>query len=93
MKELKSKKKKIDGEDRHRMNKMENQVREFDRRKKIHHKPPRENNYFPNKRKQRAEDLLTKFKQLKSEGKLEKYLDKRRKKESAKSRKKMKIEK
>lgn len=74
--------------------KMENQKREFD--KKINKKirpTPKELNYYTNKRKQRAEDLLNKFKELKESGQLEKYLDKRRKKQSGKSRKKMNIEK
>lgn len=77
-----------------KIRKMENQKREFD--KKVNKKiqpTPKELNYYPNKRKQRAEDLLSKFKELKASGTLEKYLDKRRKKQSGKSRKKMNIEK
>lgn len=75
---------------------MENQKREYAKKsKKIQSKQqqPRDTTYFPNKRKQRAEELLNKFKELKSAGKLDKYLDKKRKKESGKSRKKMNIEK
>jgi ribosomal RNA-processing protein 36 len=71
---------------------MENQKREYQKKTKIQSKP-KDTNYFPNKRKQRAEELLNKFKELKSAGKLDKYLDKKRKKESGKSRKKMNIEK
>lgn len=78
-----------------KITKMENQKREFEKKlnKKIQQQKPKEVAYYPNKRHQRAEDLLNKFKELKESGRLEKYLDKRRKKESAKSRKKMKIEK
>lgn len=71
---------------------MENQKREYAKKSKIQSKP-KDVNYFPNKRKQRAEELLNKFKELKDAGKLDKYLDKKRKKESSKSRKKMNIEK
>ena len=77
-----------------KIRKMENQKREFD--KKVNKKiqpTPKELNYYPNKRKQRAEELLNKFKELKASGSLEKYHDKRRKKQRGKSRKKKKKEK
>lgn len=98
LKEQKRKKKKEQTNDdievKQKIQRMENQKREFEQKKiKKSQTTTKEVNYYPSKRKQRAEDLLNKFKELKQSGKLEKYLDKRRKKQSSKSRKKMNIEK
>jgi len=49
--------------------------------------------YFPSKKEQRAQELVAKFRELKESGQLEKHLEKRRKKQAGKERKKMNIEK
>lgn len=49
--------------------------------------------FYKTKKLQRTEDLVNKFIELKNSGKLEKHLDKRRKKQAGKERKKMNIEK
>ncbi|XP_070493886.1 ribosomal RNA processing protein 36 homolog [Chironomus tepperi] len=49
--------------------------------------------FYKTKKLQRTEDLVNKFLELKNSGKLEKHLDKRRKKIAGKERKKMNIEK
>lgn len=49
--------------------------------------------FYKTKKLQRTEDLVNKFIELKNSGKLEKHLDKRRKMQAGKERKKMNIEK
>ncbi|CAG9806381.1 unnamed protein product [Chironomus riparius] len=49
--------------------------------------------FYKTKKLQRTEDLVNKFIELKNAGQLEKHLDKRRKRQAGKERKKMNIEK
>lgn len=74
---------------------MENQKREL-LKKKPNSKPIVKDNgtkYFPSKKEQFAQELVTKYEDLKSSGKLKTHLEKRRKKQAGKERKRMQIEK
>lgn len=75
---------------------MENQKRE--QQKRLRNKKPVIINkdgtkYFPSKKEIRAQELVAQFEELKKTGGLEKHLEKRRRKEAGKQRKKMNIEK
>jgi ribosomal RNA-processing protein 36 len=73
---------------------MENQKREW--QKRLNQPKPVVKDgkkYFPNKRETLAKDLVDKYEELKGSGKLQGHLEKRRKKQAGKERKKMQIEK
>jgi ribosomal RNA-processing protein 36 len=78
---------------------MENQKREYNRKvlkPKSRHKLEKSSDgskFYVNKNLLRAKELVDKFKTLKEAGSLEKHLDKRRKKQAGKERKRMGIEK
>lgn len=74
---------------------MENQKREYEKRK-LKTKPIVNKDglkYFPNRKEQLTKDLVAKYVQLKESGKLESHLEKRRKRQAGKERKRMDIEK
>lgn len=74
---------------------MENQKREHAKRKQktkpIINKDG--SKYFPSKKELLAQDLVSKYVELKDSGKLQSHLEKRRKKQAGKERKRMDIEK
>jgi len=74
---------------------LENQKREQDR-KKPRAKPVLTKSgakYFPSKKEALAQELVSKYVELKTSGKLQTHLEKRRKKQAGKERKRMDIEK
>lgn len=74
---------------------MENQKREHAKRK-LKTKPiinKDGSKYFPSKKELLAQDLVSKYVELKDSGKLQSHLEKRRKKQAGKERKRMDIEK
>lgn len=83
------------GKAKYLIQRMENQKREQQKRKQKS-KPiiNRDGSkYFPSKKEVFAQELVTKFKELKETGKLKSHLEKRRKKQAGKERKRMQIEK
>lgn len=74
---------------------MENQKREHLKKKEKtkHILNPDGSKYFPSKKEQFAQELVTKYVELKESGKLSSHLEKRRKKQAGKERKRMQIEK
>lgn len=76
---------------------MENQKREQLKKKSSNRMKPIINKdgtkYFPSKKEVLAQELVSKYEELKSAGKLSSHLEKRRKKQAGKERKKMQIEK
>lgn len=72
---------------------MENQKREAMKRSNVRkNKPvitPNGAKYFPSKKEIEAKELVAKFEELKNSGKLQKHLEKRRKKQAGKERKKL----
>lgn len=99
LEQLKSEPKNKDPEEarksKYLIQRMENQKRE--QKKKQKSKPIITNRdgskYFPSKKEVFAQELVTKFKELKSSGKLKTHMEKRRKKQAGKERKRMQIEK
>ena len=83
------------GKAKYLIQRMENQKRE-QQKKKQKTKPIINRDgtkYFPSKKEVFAQDLVTKFKELKESGKLKSHMEKRRKKQAGKERKRMQIEK
>lgn len=74
---------------------MENQKREqLKKKEKTKHIVNQDGSkYFPSKKEQFAQELVTKYVELKESGKLSSHLEKRRKKQAGKERKRMQIEK
>lgn len=75
---------------------MENQKREQLKKKSNRMKPiinKDGSKYFPSKKEVLAQELVSKYEELKTSGKLSSHLEKRRKKQAGKERKKMQIEK
>lgn len=73
---------------------MENQKRELLKRQNKPKPAVKDGKkYFPSKKEAFAQELVTKYEELKSSGKLQSHLEKRRKKQAGKERKKMQIEK
>lgn len=73
---------------------MENQKREYTKRQNKPKPVVKDGKkYFPSKKEAFAQELVTKYEELKSSGKLQSHLEKRRKKQAGKERKKMQIEK
>lgn len=102
--ELKASQKKEEKHDKRKkylIQRMENQKREnlkkFDKKVRNSNKKVEVlsdgTKFYKTKKLQRTEDLVNKFIELKNSGQLEKHLDKRRKKQAGKERKKMNIEK
>lgn len=83
------------GKTKYLIQRMENQKRE-QQKKKQKSKPIINRDgtkYFPSKKEVFAQELVSKFKELKDSGKLKTHLEKRRKKQAGKERKRMQIEK
>jgi len=83
------------GKAKYLIQRMENQKREQQKKRQIS-KPiiNRDGSkYYPSKKEVLAQELVAKFEQLKDSGKLKTHLEKRRKKQAGKERKRMQIEK
>lgn len=87
---------KQDEKKKYLIQRIENQKRESAKKRNSNKKVevlPDGNKFYKTKKLQRTEELVNKFVELKKSGKLEKHLDKRRKKQAGKERKKLNIEK
>lgn len=84
------------GKENYLIQRMENQNRELQKKKNQKSKfivNKDGSKYFPSKKEMLAKELVEKFKVLKDTGKLKGHLEKRRKKQAGKERKRMQIEK
>lgn len=73
---------------------MENQKRAYNQKmKKLQPTKKNGTKYFPSKKEILAKEMVGKFEELKDAGKLQSHLEKRRKKQAGKERKKMNIDK